>query len=108
MKAKVRRYKNVEEFGASLRLSGIDMELIHQKKILIEKLKKTRQKKAISQVELAQMVSSKQPAIARMESGQVSEVSMDFLIKVAIALDVPLSIKPFKKGAVPLLRREYQ
>jgi hypothetical protein len=40
------------------------------------------------------MVESKQPAIARMESGQVSEVSLDFLCKVAMVLEVSFTIKP--------------
>ena len=99
MKTKVKRYRNPKEFGASLGLSDIDMEIVHQKKRLIEKLKKARQKKRLSKAALAEMVSSKQPAIARMESGQVSEVSMDFLVKVAIALEVSISIRPFEDAA---------
>lgn len=47
----------------------------------------------LSQVDLANLVSSKQPAIARMESGTVSEVSLDFLCKVALVLDVSFTIK---------------
>jgi transcriptional regulator with XRE-family HTH domain len=39
------------------------------------------------------MVANKQSAIARMESGQVSEVSLDFLCKIALALDVPVTIR---------------
>jgi hypothetical protein len=36
------------------------------------------------------MLDSKQPTIARMESGLISEVSLDFLAKVAIALDISI------------------
>lgn len=94
MKAKVKIYKNADEFGKALGLSELEIELIRQKKKLIEKLRKAREHQGLSQAALAEMVASKQPAIARMESGQVSEVSLDFLCKVAIALAVPFTIKP--------------
>jgi transcriptional regulator with XRE-family HTH domain len=45
-------------------------------------------KKGFSQAEVAHAIGSKQPAIARMEAGQVSQVSMDFLLKVALILGV--------------------
>lgn len=93
MKEKTTRYKSIKEFGKSLGLSEIEMELIRQKKKLIEKFKNTRLKKQITQAQLAKMVGSKQPAIARMESGLVSEVSLDFLAKIALALDVVLTIR---------------
>ncbi len=93
MKEKSIRYRSVSDFGKALGLSDIDMELVRQKKKLIEKLKATRLKKKISQAKLAGMVGSKQPAIARMESGLVSEVSLDFLAKIALVLDVVLTIK---------------
>jgi len=93
MKNQTVRFKNAAEFGKSLGLSEIEMELIRQKKKLIEMLKATRTKKKFSQAHLANLVGSKQPAIARMESGLVSEVSLDFLTKVAIALDVSFTFK---------------
>ena len=94
MKAKVEKFKSAEEFGKALGLTKIEMEIIRQKKKIIEKLRKAREQKGLSQTELAHMVASKQPAIARMESGQVSEVSLDFLCKVALALEVSVTIKP--------------
>lgn len=94
-----RRFKTATEFGASLGLSDLDMELIRQKKRIIEKLKRARIRKKISQSQLAFLVGSKQPAIARMESGQVSEVSMDFLFKIAATLNISLIVRPFKDAA---------
>jgi len=94
MKSKVEKYKSAKEFGKALGLTDLEMELIRQKKKLIEKLRKAREHKGLSQAELAHKVSSKQPAIARMESGQVSEVSLDFLCKVAMVLEVSVTIKP--------------
>lgn len=45
-------YKNATEFGKSLGLSEIEMELIQQKKKLIEKLRAARTKKKVSQAQL--------------------------------------------------------
>ena len=92
MKTQLKRYDSVAAFGRSLGLSNVDIELIRQKKKLIEKLKKARIKKRLSQAQLAARIGSKQPAIARMESGQVSEVSMDFLMKIAFVMGVPVAI----------------
>ncbi len=94
MKAKAEKYKSADEFGKALGLSKLEIELIRQKKRIIEKLRKAREQRGLSQAELAEMVSSKQPAIARMESGQVAEVSLDFICKVALVLEVSLTIKP--------------
>jgi ribosome-binding protein aMBF1 (putative translation factor) len=94
MKARTEKFKTAKAFGAALGLSDVEMELIRQKKRIIEKLKAARMKRGISQARLAALVGSKQPAIARMESGQVSEVSMDFLAKVALTLDVTFTIRP--------------
>ena len=93
MKEKATRYKDIIEFGKALGLSEVEMELVRQKKKLIEKLTTARIKKRISQAKLAEMIGSKQPAIARMESGAVSEVSLDFLAKIALVLDVTFTIK---------------
>ena len=99
MKTKIERYKSARDFGAALGLSDLDMEMIRQKKHLVEKLHITRTKKGLSQADVAKLVNSKQPAIARMESGQVSEVSMDFLLKVALALEVSVTIKVIGEAA---------
>ncbi len=92
-KAKRKKFKTAKEFGAFLGLSELDMELVQQKKKLIEKLKKARLDQEISQAELARMTQTKQPAIARMESGLVSQISFDFLAKVALVLNVSFTFK---------------
>ena len=99
MKEKTERYKSASDFGHALGLSDLDMEMVRQKKQLVEKLRNVRMKKGLSQSDVAEMVASKQPAIARMESGQISEVSMDFLLKVALALEVPVTIKMIGEAA---------
>lgn len=90
---KVVKYKSAYTFGRALGLSPFEIELIRQKKKIVEKLRKARESQGLSQSELAKMVLSHQPAIARMESGQMSEVSLDFLCKVALALDVSVTIR---------------
>ena len=92
-KEKNKKFKTAKEFGAFLGLSELDMELVQQKKKLIEKLKKARLDQEISQAELARMTQTKQPAIARMESGLVSQISFDFLAKVALVLNVSFTFR---------------
>jgi DNA-binding Xre family transcriptional regulator len=46
-----------------------------------------RIKKKLSQKELAEMIGTSQPSIARLESGKYKNVSMSFIRKVAKALD---------------------
>lgn len=93
------RFKDVEDFGKSLGLSKIDIELIRYKKELIEKLKDRRKKLRMSQAELAKKIGSQQPAIARMEAGLVGQVSLDFLVKIAMTLGVGFTIKGLSKAA---------
>ena len=93
------RYKDVEEFGKSLGLSQVDMELVRYKKELVEKLKVRRKKLKMSQAALAKKIGSQQPAIARMEAGLVGQVSMDFLVKIALTLGVPVTIKGMGRAA---------
>lgn len=55
IKVKNKSFKSGKEFGAFLGLSDLDMELVGQKKKLIEKLKKARNDQEISQAELAKV-----------------------------------------------------
>jgi ribosome-binding protein aMBF1 (putative translation factor) len=98
MKERSVRYKNATAFGKALGLSEIDMQLSQEKTKLIKKLKEARESKGMSQASLAKILKSQQPAIARMESGLVSQVSMDFLLRVALVLGVSVSINS-KKAA---------
>ena len=99
MKTKSERFKSARDLGRALGLSDIDMQMIRQKKRLIERLKAARTKQKLSQAEVAHRVGSRQPAIARMEAGQVSQVSMDFLLKAALVLGISVTIKPTKLAA---------
>lgn len=90
---KSKSYKSAKEFAKDFGLSDVEIALVKEKKKLIDKLIAKRDKLKLSQAAVAKMIGSKQPAIARMESGQVSEVSMDFLVKVAMALNVSISIR---------------
>ena len=96
MKSKTQRFKTARDLG----LSEVEMEMIRQKKRLIKQLKEARAKKGLSQAEIARLVGTKQPAIARMEAGQVKvQVSMDFLLRAALVLGVSVVIRPTKAAA---------
>ena len=99
MKAKdIVTFKTVDEFGASFGLSALDMELLRQKKCAIARLKKIREDQEITQTQLAKLVGTKQPAIARMEAGDVGGISLDFISKIAMVLGVVVTIRPPKNN----------
>ena len=86
-------FKSAKEFGTFLGLTEIEMLLIIQKKKIIEQIKATRIKNNLTQASLAQLLNTSQPAIARMESGLVSDVSLDFLAKAAMILNIKIVVK---------------
>ena len=93
------KFLTLNEFASSVGLNHLEKELVRQKNRIIDYLKKVRLQKQLSQVVLAHKVGTKQPAIARMEAGQVGEVSFDFLIRVAVALNISLELVPIKRAA---------
>jgi len=50
----------------------------------------------MSQAQLAKALGTKQPAIARMEAGQVSHISLDFLLRAIFVLGLSHTFKPGK------------
>ena len=68
-----------------LKLSDEEAAYIELKLALSDRLKSLREKKAITQVEMAKMISSSQSRVAKMESGDPS-VSIDLLVKALLAL----------------------
>ena len=90
--SKKNEHMNLDDFGQEIGLTKLDREMIHQKNEIITLLKKTRLEKNISQETLAKKLGTKQPAIARMETGLVGEISFDFLIRAAIVLGVSLEV----------------
>jgi DNA-binding XRE family transcriptional regulator len=75
---------SAEEF---LGLSAEESAYIEMKLALSEKLKQRRQRKRMTQAELAKLVSSSQSRVAKMEAGDPS-VSIDLLVKSLLALGV--------------------
>ena len=78
------RFGSAEEF---LDLSAEEAAFIEMKLALSEKLKQRRQRKRMTQAELAKLVNSSQSRVAKMEAGDPS-VSMDLLVKSLLALGV--------------------
>ena len=99
MKKNLEVYESIEDLGKTLGLSKAEIALIHEKKKAIAKLKAARERKGLTQAQVAKLANTKQPAIARMEVGLVSEVSLDFLFKVAWVLNVKLTIHSTKEAA---------
>jgi ribosome-binding protein aMBF1 (putative translation factor) len=73
---------NAEEF---LDLSPEESTYIEMKLELAESLRKRRQRRKLTQVELARMVKSSQSRVAKMEAGDPS-VSIDLLVRSLLVL----------------------
>jgi len=75
---------SAEEF---LDLSAEEAAYVEMKLALSEKLKQRRQRKKMTQAELARLMHSSQSRVAKMEAGDPS-VSIDLLVKSLLALGV--------------------
>lgn len=64
---------------------------------LVAQIIRARKSKGLTQGDLAEMIGTKQPAIARIESGRYLGCSISILLKIAEALDTSLTIRPRKK-----------
>ncbi len=73
---------NAEEF---LDLSPEEFAYIEMKLELAESLRKRRQRRKLTQVQLARMVKSSQSRVAKMEAGDPS-VSIDLLVRSLLVL----------------------
>ena len=67
-----------------LGLSESEAALVELKLALVEAVRKTRQKRGISQIDLAQRMHSSQSRIAKIEAGDAS-VSLDLIVRALIA-----------------------
>ena len=70
-----------------LGLSAEESAYIEMKLALSEALREEREKKKLSQVQLARLIASSQSRVAKMEAAD-SSVSMDLLVKSLLALGV--------------------
>ncbi len=70
-----------------LGLSAEESAYIEMKLALSETLRKEREKKNLSQVQLARLIASSQSRVAKMEAADPS-VSLDLLVKSLLALGV--------------------
>lgn len=82
LEAKGWRVGSVDEF---LGLSEEEATYVDLKLTLGENLKKRRQQKKLTQVELAKLLKSNQSRVAKMEAGDPS-VSLDLLVKSLLVL----------------------
>ena len=82
LEAKGWKFGDAQDF---LDLTDEEITLIEMKLSLSYKLRGLRQKKRLSQTELAKQIDSSQSRVAKMEAGDPS-VSMELLIKALLAL----------------------
>lgn len=66
---------------------------------LLESFIKAREKRGITQAELAKKIGTKQPALSRLEGGRFTKATLETLKKIADALDMKLVVKLQKKRA---------
>ena len=78
----------VSDTADFLNLSAEENAYINMKIALCAKLKDERTKKKLSQLQLAELISSSQSRVAKMEAGDPS-VSIDLLLKTLLTLGVP-------------------
>lgn len=78
------RVTSTREF---LGLSEEEMALIELKLSLVEKLKRTRKEKKITQQQLARLIHSSQSRVAMLERGR-PDVSLDLICRALFALGV--------------------
>jgi DNA-binding XRE family transcriptional regulator len=80
-----------EEFAEAYDLERERLQIAHRVKAL-------REQKAMTQAELAQLIGTKQPSIARLEAGNYWP-RIDMLEKIARALGAQLDVRFIKKVA---------
>lgn len=94
----MKNYKTFNEmFNDDEYVSPEEREKINFQVSLIGKMIEAREKKGLSQRELAKLSGVKQPAIARLESMKVMP-QVDTLLKILTPLGYTLSITPIKNN----------
>lgn len=85
-----------KEFRKELHITDEEENVIEMEKELIRSMVAIREEQGISQAELAERSSIKQPAIARMEKN-VHSPQVDSLLRVLAPLGYTLQIVPLQK-----------
>ncbi len=70
---------------------GYEEEL--EKLRIVDTLIKLREQRGLTQAELAHRIGVSQPFIAKLESGQTHNFSLETLVKLAVALDSELEVR---------------
>jgi len=98
---KVTKYEDFE--AELLKKPGIrrEYEALKPKYEMIKTLIERRNQLRISQMQLAKIIGTKQPAISRLERGDYN-TTLDTLFKVARALDLDIDISPKIKKVTKL------
>ena len=85
-KMKVYKYDDMLKKELKNEVFKREYELLEEEFTLAKEVIKLRKTKNLTQKELAELVGTSQPAIARLESGNYKNISLSFLRKIASAL----------------------
>ena len=86
-------FKDEMGMASFLGLSAFDVAIAKEKGRISRLLRTARLKANVTQRDLATLVGSSPSAIARLEAGDNVSVSLEYLLKVATALEVPVLIR---------------
>ncbi len=79
-------------------LTTKERSIIEAKSVLISEIIRARQEKGITQQQLGEFSSVKQPMIARLEKGKTNP-QFETLLKLLLPLGLTLTVEPLKKIA---------
>ncbi|MES0490978.1 MAG: helix-turn-helix transcriptional regulator [Leptospirales bacterium] len=88
------RKKNLKDEKLKKQYEGLEKDFSVAREVL-----ELRKKRDLTQKELADIIGTSQPAIARLESGTYENISLSFLRKVASALGAETEIHLIEKRA---------
>lgn len=79
-------------------LTTKERSIIEAKSVLISEIIRARQEKGITQQQLGEFSSVKQPVIARLEKGKTNP-QLETLLKLLLPLGLTLTVEPLEKIA---------
>lgn len=96
---KLHNYKSILRENLKNKELASEYNILEEEFMIAREVLSLRKKKNLTQKQLAKMIGSSQPAIARLESGNYTNVSLSFLRKVADALGANAEVHLVEKDA---------
>jgi len=96
---KLRKYKSVLKENLKEQKFKEEYNKLEKDFSIAREVLELRKKRNMTQLELAKLIGTSQPAIARLESGNYENLSLSFLKKVASALGAEAEVHFTEKSA---------